>query len=119
MSCASIPPRPSTGTEAPPHVPWLRLDQKGTIQELSQAACRALGWVSESPLGTSFFSLVHRRNLDRVMRDVAQMVDYRKPQARWLVRLQAGNGRWRWYRAHVQNALHGPDEAIRVRLNAL
>jgi len=65
-----------------------------------------------------FFSHVHRRNIQRVMRDLADMVSRGKQRTRWLLRLRTGNDRWRWYRAEVRNRLR-EDEQILVRLRSL
>lgn len=121
------PSRPSVSTQErkrfqksdPPHVPSLVLDREGTIQEITRAARRALEYSSEAAIEPCFFSHVHGRNLRRVMRDLAHMVCHRKQRAHWLLRLRTGNGRWRWYRAIVENLLDQTEGAIRVRLRAL
>ena len=108
----------STKNESP-HVPVLLLDREGTIQHSNKPARRVLEYASDAPLDSCFFSHIHGRNLRRVMRDLAHMVNHRKQRARWLLRLRTGNGRWRWYRAIAQNHLDHSDAAIRVRLRPL
>jgi PAS domain-containing protein len=98
--------------------PVLVLDREGTIRSLSRSARRALEYKKEERIGGSFFSHVHRRNMQRVMRDLADMVSRGKRRARWLLRLWTGNDRWRWYRAEVRNRLR-EGEQILVRLQSL
>ena len=90
----------------PPHVPRLLLDRQGDIQDLNRAACRALDCSDDEPLSSrSFFSLIDGRNLRRVMWDLARMIKRKVQEARWLLRLRTGTGRWRWYRVAANNKL--------------
>ena len=66
-----------------------------------------------------FFSHVHRRNVQRVMRDLADMVCRGKQRTRWLLRLWTGNDRWRWYRAEVQSRFQEEEGRIRIHLKPL
>lgn len=102
-----------------PHLPVLTLDREGNIRTLTRAARQALEYSSDEALSTSFFSLVHKRNMGRVMRDLAHMVCRGKQRAQWLLRLRTGNDRWRWYRATAENSLGSGDDRILVRLRAL
>jgi len=102
-----------------PHLPILTLDREGNIQSLTRAARQALEYSSETALNTCFFSLVHKRNMGRVMRDLAHMVCRGKQRAQWLLRLRTGNDRWRWYRASAQNKLGTGEDHILVRLRPL
>jgi len=104
--------------ESGPAPPVLALDREATIQSLTRSACRALEYGSEEEIVDCFFSHVHRRNMQRVMRDLADMVSRGKQRAQWLLRLRTGNDRWRWYRAEVRNRLR-EDEQILVRLRSL
>jgi len=115
----SIPDFGSASKSESPHVPVLTLDREGTIQDSNEPARRALEYSSEDSIDPCFFSHVHGRNLQRVMRDLAHMVSHRKQRARWLLRLRTGNGRWRWYRLAARNHLDENDGAIRVRLRPL
>jgi len=115
-SGTSSQPPPS---EWPPHVPLLRLDENGTIQDLTPGARRVLEHPNDATIEPDFFSHVHRENLRRVMRDLAHMVAHRKQRARWLLRLRTGNRRWRWYRVAADNHLDRPDSFIRVVLRRL
>lgn len=103
----------------PPFIPWLTLDEDGTIQHITDAARRVLEYPVDERIDPYFFSHVHGRNLRRVMWDVAQMVKQHKKSAQWLLRLRTGNGRWRWYRAEAENHLNQPDGDIRIRLRPL
>ena len=76
--------------------PTLKLDEEGSILEISTTALRMLEHTQKSDaLKSCFFSLVHGKNLYQVMRDVADMVCYGKSRASWLLRLETGMSRWR------------------------
>lgn len=102
-----------------PHVPILALDREGNIEALTPAARRVLEYSDDVSLDECFFAHVHKRNMSRVMRDLADMVSRGKQRTQWLLRLRTGNGRWRWYRASVQNNLGRQEDHIRVRLRSL
>jgi PAS domain-containing protein len=95
------------------------VDRDGTIQNLNEPARRVLEYASDVSIDRCFFSHVHGRNLRRVMRDLAHMVSHGKQRTRWLLRLQTGNGRWRWYRTIVRNRLDDPDGLIQIHLRPL
>ena len=101
------------------HLPRIIVDESGAICDLTLPARRLLEYRANEPLKTSFFSLVHGKNLYQVMRDVADMVCYGREEASWLLRLRTGQGRWRWYRAHVHNKLDGPEGALCISLRDL
>jgi PAS domain-containing protein len=101
------------------HVPVVALDRDGNIQTLTRAARQVLEYGSDAPLDECFFSHVHKHNMRRVMQDLADMVARGKQRTQWLLRLQTGNSRWRWYRATVQNHLGQQDSHIQVRLRPL
>lgn len=101
------------------HLPRIVLDESGAICDFTLPARRLLEYRANEPLNTSFFSLVHGKNLYQVMRDVADMVCYGREEASWLLRLRTGQGRWRWYRAHVHNKLDGPEGALCISLRDL
>jgi len=101
------------------HVLVLALDREGTVQQSNEPARRALEYSSGASIDPCFFSHVHGRNLQRVMRDLADMVSHRKQRARWLLRLRTGNGRWRWYWAIARNHLDNSNATIRVHLRPL
>lgn len=82
--------------------PLLVLDDSATIRRCTPSACRLLQHDPGSLAEQSFLSLVHGRNVQRVMRDLAHLVHRRLQTASWLLRLRAGGGRWRWYRAVVR-----------------
>jgi PAS domain-containing protein len=102
-----------------PHVPILTLDREGNIESLTPAARRLLEYPDGASLDECFFTHVHKHNLSRVMRDLADMVSRGKQRTQWLLRLRTGNDRWRWYRASVQNNLGRQEDHIRVRLRSL
>lgn len=105
--------------DAVPHVPILTLDREGNIEELTPAARRLLEYSDDTPVDECFFAHVHKRNMSRVMRDLADMVCRGKQRTQWLLRLRTGNKRWRWYRASVQNHLGRQEDRIHVRLRSL
>jgi PAS domain-containing protein len=105
--------------EKGPAPPVLTLDREGTIRSLTQSACRVLEYESEEQVVDCFFSHVHRRNMRRVMRDLADMVCRGKQRARWLLRLWTGNDRWRWYRVAVRNRFREEEGRILVYLQPL
>ncbi len=97
--------------------PTMRLDEDGSILEISTTALRMLEHTQKSDaLKSCFFSLVHGKNLYQVMRDVADMVCYGKSRASWLLRLETGMSRWRWYRVSARNNLSTPDPGILLTL---
>jgi PAS domain-containing protein len=96
----------------------IRLDREGTIQSVTPAARNVLEYAPDAHFDECFFSHVHKRNLRRVMHDLADMVCRGKRRAQWLVRLRTGNNRWRWYRVAVQNRL-GDHGHVRLRLRQL
>lgn len=98
------------------HVPVVTLDREGTIQSMTRAARQLLEYPSGAHMDDCFFSYVHKRNMRRVMRDLAHMVCRGKQRAQWLLRLRTGNQRWRWYRATVQNNLGRQEDHILIRL---
>jgi PAS domain-containing protein len=102
--------------EAPTSDPHVVLDADGRIQHLNTAARRALDYLPDESYDPNFFAHVHGRNLRRVMRDLARMVRHDLRRARWLVRLQTGADRWRWFRVRVSNRLAEAGE-IRLRLH--
>lgn len=110
---------PTTACDIPPHIPCLLLDEDGTMTAVNGASRRALEYCPEEFIEPCFFSHVHRRNLRRVMQDLAHMIRHGKQHTQWLLRLRTGTGRWRWYRTTVKNRLHHPEEGIRVRLRPL
>lgn len=91
------------------HRPLLLLTPDGTIRQATPAARRLLEYGSADRLQPNFYSLVHRRNLGQVLRDVKYMTEYGKQRASWLLRLWTGHRRWRWYKATVRN---DPDQAV-------
>jgi PAS domain S-box-containing protein len=97
--------------------PKIVLDEEGTIQEVSPAARRLLGYTASAKISPCFFSCVHGKNLYQVMRDVADMVCYGKPSAAWLLRLRSGDGRWRWFKVHAQAQVSGDERTIHLTLN--
>lgn len=101
------------------HLPVLTLDREGNIKSITQAARTMLEYSTDESIDSCFFAHVHRRNLHRVMRDLAHMVSRGKQRAQWLLRLRTGNHRWRWYRAAVQNELGRQEDQILVRLRSL
>jgi PAS domain-containing protein len=97
----------------------LQLSADGSITEMTPAARHMLEYKSDQPVEPCFFSHVHGRNLYQVMRDVADMVCYGKTSATWLARLRTGQGRWRWYKATVENGLNSGEGTIAVSLRDL
>lgn len=100
-------------------VPLITLDVEGTIQHLSAAARRLLEYPEDAEIDDCFFTHVHGKNLYRVMQDVAHMVCFRLKQTSWLLRLQTHTGRYRWFKAEVQNRLSDPAGHIVIVLETL
>lgn len=107
-------PTPSASPDAVAPPPQLALDEDGRISALNTPARRLLVGTDEQSFDPNFLARVHGRNLRRVMRDLARMVKHDLKRARWLLRLQTADDRWRWFRVSVLNRLHSEDE---VRLN--
>lgn len=108
--------RPS---ELPPHIPLLLLSKDGTIQDLTEGARRLLRHPPDASIDPLFFAHIHGQNLRRVMQDLARMAARRQQQARWLLRLRTGNGRWRWYQTRAMRVSGSPDNSVRVLLRRL
>ncbi len=115
-SASFAPPRKRFQHNVRPFAPMLVLDAEGTIQHVTMPARRLLEYDGRQHVDPCFFSHVHGKSLYQVMRDVADMVCYGKTRASWLLRMQTGAGRWRWYQATAQNDLSGADPAIVVQL---
>lgn len=81
------------------HAPVLFVGEEGLIKEATPAAARLLEYPANAKLGSCFYSLVNRRNMAQVTRDLQDMVGRRKSKAEWLLRLWTGRNRWRWYKA--------------------
>lgn len=96
------------------HVAALILDAEGTIRHVTPAARRLLGYDLNEPLMPCFFSHVHGHNMYQVMRDIADMVCYGKPKARWLLRLRTSNGRFQWFQTTVTNHLDYDEPTIKI-----
>ena len=99
-----------------PLLPVVVLDEKGTIQHLTHPARRLLEYQPHQRVEPSFFAHIHNKNLYQVMRDVADMVCYGKTKASWMMRLNTGLGRWRWYKATAHNGLTKPTAHITIIL---
>lgn len=84
-------------------MPRLALNHAGTIKEANEAACEVLDCSPADGEESSFFSHVHGRNLRRVMRDLARMKNNALKKARWLLRVQTADNRWRWFRVRAQS----------------
>jgi PAS domain-containing protein len=97
-------------------LPLIALDAEGTIVDLTPEARALLDYSPNAELDPCFFTHVHGRNLEIVMRDLAHMVCYRKQQASWLLRMRTGKGRWRWYRASARPLPDASSPRILVRL---
>jgi len=106
-------PSASSDTVAPP--PQLALDEEGRISDLNSPARQLLVDAEGGSFDANFLTRVHGRNLRRVMRDLTRMVKRDLKRARWLLRLQTADDRWRWFHVSVLNRLHSED-AIRLNL---
>ncbi len=100
-------------------LPLIVLDREGNICNLTRTARHLLEYSQGTTIDECFFSHVHKRNMHRVMKNLADMVSRGKQQAEWLVRLYTGNNRWRWYRVEVQNHLGGDADRIYARLRSV
>lgn len=108
----------STGESTSKSLPLLVLDREGVIVRMNEQARTVMEDEEGPSRNPNFLSRVHGQNLRRVFRDLARMVQNEMQRARWLLRLEAGSGRWRWYRAEVLNRLE-TDGTIRVHLHGL
>lgn len=102
-----------------PSLPLVVLSSDASILHLSPTARHLLGYKPGDRVEGSFFSLIHRKQLFQVMRDVADMVCHGKPNATWLLRLRTTTGRWQWFKADVRNRDDLPTAAVTVVLRAL
>lgn len=109
-------PAGAAAPDATTPAPRLALDADGRIKGLNEAARNALDHPTDSSYDPNFFAHVHGQNLRRVMRDLARMVRNDLRRARWLLRLQTGADRWRWFRVKALNRLSSADE-IQLRLH--
>lgn len=91
--------------------PLLVLDASATIRQITPSACRLLHHTQDALNNKHFLSMVHGRNMQRVMHDLAHLVHRRMQTASWLLRLRTGTGRWRWYRALVRVSTRAASEA--------
>ena len=99
-----------------PLFPAIAVASDGTIRHLTVPAKVLLGYRHEQFVSSSFFSLIHGRNLQQVMRDVADMVTHGKSQASWFLRMRTGKNNWQWFRAVAQNHLETPESVITIIL---
>jgi PAS domain-containing protein len=102
-----------------PSLPIVVLSSDASILHLSPTARNLLGFRPGDSVNGSFFSMIHRKQLFQVMRDVADMVCHGKPSATWLLRLRTVSGRWQWFKADVRNRSDLPTAAVTVVLKAL
>ncbi len=102
-----------------PLTPVLAIDAKGIIQDISLPALRLLGYHAHNPIDSCFLSIVHRKNLPFVLRDIEAMAQRGKTRATWLLRLRCGNQRWQWFRAVARIARHPDGRAIVITLRDL
>lgn len=114
---ASFWKRFQNGPDAP--LPLLALDDQANIVDLTPAARALLGYAPDTSLDACFFTHVHGRNLQVVMRDLAHMLCQRKRQASWLLRMRTGSGRWRWFRAAVRALPDAATARVLVRLRKI
>lgn len=100
-------------------LPVLVVAPDGVIRHTTRAARRLLAYADEQ-LHASFFSLVHTKNLYRVMRDVADMVCFGKQRASWLLRMRTGEGGWQWVQASARSELGSEEQpGILILLKAV
>jgi PAS domain-containing protein len=109
-------PVAASAPDAVPPTPRLVLDEEGRITSFNDAARRVLDCPADESYDPNFFAHVHGRNLRRVMRDLARMVRHDLRRARWLLRLETGTNRWRWFRVKVLNRLIA-DGVIQLHLH--
>lgn len=105
--------------EIPPHVPRIELNQNGDIEHMNAGALRVLEYSTHESFKACFFSHVHRRNLWRVMRDLADLIQRKLQCTRWLLRLRTGKGRYCWFRARAENVRFRSMIGVRVLLQPL
>jgi PAS domain-containing protein len=111
-------PAAQAAPDATAPTPRIVLSAEGRITSLNEAARRVLDRSSTASYDANFFAHVHGRNLRRVMRDLTRMVRHDLQRARWLLRLQTGTDRWRWFRVTAFNRLSSEGD-IRLNLHPL
>lgn len=99
-----------------PQVPAVAINAEGTIEIITPAARRLLGYPVKAKMERCFFSLVNRRNVHGVMQDLASMIRSGKPQASWLLLLRTGKGTWKWFKAAAYNMLDEDEAAVIITL---
>lgn len=82
------------------------VNENGTIERVSQRACRLLDSDIRSLTGQTFLRRVHPRAARRVRHDLAQMVGREKQRASWLLRLKTGLGPWQWFKVEAEDRLN-------------
>lgn len=102
-----------------PALATIVLGADGGVKSVSNSARHLLEFGPREPIGISFFSMIHGRQLYQVMRDVADMVCHGKNRATWLVRLRTDKGRWKWFKADVFNRLEQADGSLDIVLSAV
>lgn len=85
-----------------PHTPMAVLDAEGRLLYGTAAFRKLLEYPSHQRVPASFLTLVHSRHHVQVTRDVSDIAHHRKRQSFWLLRLQTGRGRWRWYKVSAR-----------------
>lgn len=111
--------RTKAGKEVPPHVPRIEVNRNGDIEQINGGARRALEYSSDAPIQSCFFSHIHEHSLERVMRELAQLIEQKIQRTRWLLQLRTGAKRYRWFRAQAESVLHKSTIGVRVLLRPL
>lgn len=105
---------------AKPDRPLLVVNTEGLIECITTAARQLLEYRPGQYIKLPFLSHVHQKNMYRVMRDLEEMLIYERFRTAWLLRLQTGRGRWRWYQAIAERrSQRSGSGAVAIRLKAL
>jgi PAS domain S-box-containing protein len=80
----------------------------GTVRYRSPASNRILGYTAENAVGHDVFFLVHPDDAPGVAADFARILTTPGGSQRSDLRVQHGDGSWRWIEAVATNLLHEP-----------
>ncbi|HEY6317516.1 MAG TPA: EAL domain-containing protein [Acidimicrobiia bacterium] len=87
------------------------VDRTGTIQYVSPAFERLLGYRSTDAVGSTAMELAHPDDVDAARRAIGTVQDATGAAARMEVRIRERSGAWRWFDASVMNLITDPGVA--------
>jgi diguanylate cyclase (GGDEF)-like protein/PAS domain S-box-containing protein len=87
------------------------VDRTGTIQYVSPAFERLLGYRPTDAVGSTAMDLAHPDDVDAARRAIGTVQDATGAAARMEVRIREQSGAWRWFDASVMNLVSDPGVA--------